>query len=138
MGKRSLNLADDKMCFGCGSRNAHGLKLKFVVDEEQQMIQTRWTPTKKHQGYVNILHGGIMALVLDEMMGNLLWKLKKPAVTAELTVRFHRPAYVGKPISCEAYIKQEQGRLFWMEAKAEDLTGRIVATATAKCVTAKR
>jgi len=71
------------------------------------------------------------------MMGNLLWKLKRPAVTAELTVRFHRPAYIGKPISCEAYVKQEQGRLFWMEAKVEDAAGQILATATAKYVTGK-
>ena len=133
-----MNLADDQMCFGCGSRNRIGLRLKFAVDEEKRLIQTRWTPTKQFQGYAEIVHGGMIALVLDEMMGNLLWKLKKPAVTAELTVRFHRPAHVGTPIACEAYVKEEQGRLFWMEAKAEDSTGRILATASAKCVTAKR
>ena len=137
MGKSSLKLADDRMCFGCGSRNARGLKLRFEVDEEQQVIHTRWTPTKQFQGYADIVHGGIIALVLDEMMGNLLWKLKRPAVTAELTVRFHRPAYVGTPISCEAYVKEERGRLSWMEAKAEDATGQILATATGKCVTGK-
>jgi len=137
MGKSALKLADDRMCFGCGSRNARGLKLKFEVDEEQRLIQTRWTPTKQFQGYSNIVHGGMIALVLDEMMGNLLWKLKRPAVTAELTVRFHRPAYVGTPISCEAYVKEERGRLFWMEAKAENAAGQILATATAKCVTGK-
>ncbi len=130
----SLKLADDKMCFGCGSRNARGLKLRFEVDEERRLIRTRWAPTKQFQGYADIVHGGMIALVLDELMGNLLWKLKLPAVTAELMIRFHRPAHVGKAISCEAYVKEEQGRLFWMEAKAEDPTGQLVATASAKCV----
>ena len=132
--KVNLELADDQMCFGCGNRNPRGLKLHFTIDPERRSIRTRWTPTKEFQGYADIVHGGMVGLVLDEMMVNLLWKLKLPAVTAELTVRFLKPTRVGESIDCQAHVKSEQGKLFLMEGKAKNSDGGLVAAAFAKCV----
>ncbi len=122
------------MCFGCGSRNARGLQLTFELDASRRRMTTRWTPTKDLQGYADIVHGGMTALVLDELMVNLLWKLAWPAVTGELAVRFHRPARVGHPLTCEAHVQEAAGRLIRMRASATDAAGTVVATATARCV----
>lgn len=136
--KGILGLADDKMCFGCGKKNSRGLKLKFAVSDDEQTIRCRWTPAKEFQGYADILHGGIISLILDEMMVNLLWVTKRPAVTAELTVRFKTPARVGEPLDFEARIASEKNRLIRMEAAAKTGNGRLVAAATASCLWVNR
>ncbi len=131
--KRALKLADDRMCFGCGHKNPHGLNLKFSVARDQRSIRCRWTPAKEFQGYAEIVHGGILGLILDEIMLNLLWITKRPAVTAELTVRFKKPARVGEPIDFKAHVESEKGRVIRM-ASAAHAGGRLIAEATAVCI----
>lgn len=126
------------MCIGCGSKNPRGLKLTFDFDPAHRRIRTRWTPSKEFQGYAGIVHGGMIGLVLDELMVNLLWTLKLPSVTAQMTVRFHRPARVGQTLKCEAGILSQKGQLYRkvyeMEAVARTLKGKLIARATALCV----
>jgi len=133
-GRKTIELADDQMCFGCGSRNPRGLKLQFELDAQNRRLKTRWAPPKEFQGYRDIVHGGILGLVLDEMMVNLLWTLKMPAVTAELKLRLSRPARVGEPLDCEAWIVSEEGRIIRTEGSARNQRGEVVARATARCV----
>ena len=73
-------------------------------------------------------------MVLDELMGNLLWTLKRPAVTAQMTIQFHRPAPVNHPVYCEARIKSQRGRIFEMEAQARTPSGERIASASATCL----
>lgn len=122
------------MCFGCGRRNRRGLKLRFRLDAQARRIRARWKPSAAFQGYARLTHGGMVALILDEAMVNLLWKLGEPAVTAEMSVRFLRPAPVGAALAFEAWIARRSGRLFRMEAEARDEQGRAVARGQAKCV----
>ena len=125
------------MCFGCGTKNPRGLQLTFELDPAARRIRTRWTPAKEHQGYADIVHGGMTGLVLDELMANLLWKLNCPSVTAELTVKFLRPARVGEPLDCEAWVVSEKGflrgRVYQMRAMARR-SGRVVAEASGRCI----
>ena len=60
--------------------------------------------------------------------------LQLPAVTAELRVRFRRPAQVGESLHCEARVSKEESRIFRMEADAKTSTGELIASATARCV----
>lgn len=122
------------MCFACGAKNERGLRLRFELDRVGERLKTRWTPTKEFQGYQNIVHGGMIGLVLDEMMVNLLWTLKRPAVSAQFTVRLRKPAKVGEPLDCESWVGEESDRVFRMEAEARNLAGEVVASATAKCL----
>ena len=129
-----LTLADDQMCFGCGSLNPRGLRLHFTLDSKKKRLKSRWTPTKEFQGYQDILHGGILGLILDEMMVNLLWKLNRPSVTAKLEVRFLQPAKVDEPIDFEAHIGSQEGRVTRMQAKAATAAGKAIAQASAMCI----
>ena len=129
-----MKLADDQMCFGCGGRNARGLKLKFSLDEAGHRIRTEWTPSKEHQGYADLVHGGMIGLVLDELMGNLLWKLGRPSVTAEMSVRFLKPTHVGKPLKGEAWVSSQRGRVCIVEAAARNAAGDRVAEAKGRFV----
>lgn len=132
--RKPLELVDDQMCFGCGRRNRRGLGLKFDLDREKKLLKARWVPTKEFQGYRDIVHGGMIGLVLDEMMVNLLWVLQGPAVSAEFSVKLHRPARVGEALDCESRIEEERGRIFEMVAEAKNEKGERVASATARCL----
>jgi acyl-coenzyme A thioesterase PaaI-like protein len=129
----SLDLTDDKMCFVCGKENALGLHLEFQHPADGRLT-SRARFAKEHQGYKDIVHGGIMATVLDEMMVNLAWVEKKPCVTAEITVRLKRPVPVGEEIVFESRVDKEEGRLLFTSAEARNASGEILASATAKCL----
>ncbi|MFC1704430.1 PaaI family thioesterase [Candidatus Omnitrophota bacterium] len=127
-----LELDDDKHCFACGEKNPIGLKLGFLLESES--LLTTFTPQKNHQGYKDIVHGGIISLVLDEVMVNLLWKLGKPAVTAELKINLRKPAKIGQKLFFKSSIREENTRMINVCADARDESNDVVAEATAKCV----
>ncbi|GAB4257630.1 MAG: PaaI family thioesterase [Deferrisomatales bacterium] len=119
-------------CFVCGSGNAEGLRLAFVVDEEQRAIETVWVPRPAHQGYRGIVHGGLVTTVLDEAMGKLSAALGMPAVTAELTVRFRKPVPPERPLRVQGRITEVRRRFLAGEAQATLEDGTVAAQATAK------
>ena len=84
-------------CFVCGESNPFGLKLRFETDG--RMVQTRFVPRAEHIGFKGVVHGGIMATVLDEIM---VWACAVPtrrfAYCAELTVRYLQPVVPGVEI----------------------------------------
>lgn len=129
----ALDLQDDHMCYVCGKENPAGLKLDFR-HPKPGVLTAEVVFSKEHQGYRNIVHGGMVTMVLDEMMVNLAWKEGKPAVTAELTVRLKRPTVVGEKILFEGRIDREEGRLLHASASARDPQGALLASATAICM----
>ena len=133
-----LYLDNDHFCFGCGSKNPRGLQLSFHLDREKKQISTVWTPVKELQGYANVVHGGMTGLVLDEVMGNLLYLTGTPSVTAEMTVRFLKPATVNQPLNCRAWIVEEKThgprRVFQMESEAVNSSGKVIAQASGRYV----
>ena len=56
-------------CFGCSPQNAKGLQMKFQLDGEE--VVSVWNPQKWAEGYMNVLHGGIQATLLDEVAAHL-------------------------------------------------------------------
>jgi len=130
-----LMLEDDQMCFACGSKNPIGLKLKFTL-EEDNVLRTQFTPQKVHQGYKDIVHGGIIALILDEVMVNLLWKSGRPAISAEIEVKLSQSVKPGETVYFEARISKDGKKVIYTQAKAMKQDQTLVASATAKCVEA--
>lgn len=122
---------DDQMCFACGRENPVGLKLTFR--QEGEAYVTTFTPPRHFQGYQGIVHGGIVATLLDEVMARLVWLvLAAPAATARLEVRYRRPAPVGVPIEVRGWITEQRGeRVFTTAAEARLADGTLLAEATA-------
>jgi uncharacterized protein (TIGR00369 family) len=123
-----VDLIDDAMCFVCGRQNPIGLKLEFRLLEGQR-LQTKFTPQKVHQGYAEIVHGGILATVLDEVMVNLPYELGQKAVTARMRVTFKKPAKVGQELVFTACVVKETRRTIDAQARAETTDGTLVAEA---------
>ncbi len=82
---------DGYNCFGCAPWNEAGLKLEFFEDGDD--IVTYFTPGKEYQSWVNTLHGGIQATLLDEVAGWVVTrKLQTAGVTSNMNIRFRHPA----------------------------------------------
>jgi uncharacterized protein (TIGR00369 family) len=126
---------DDHMCFACGSQNPIGLHLEFTPDGEHG-LRSEFTPGKMYQGYANVVHGGFLALLLDEVMVNLPWRREgRPVVSAEFTVRLHRPAPVGERLIIRAEPDGEpRRRLIPVKGEIRLADGTLIASARATCM----
>jgi acyl-coenzyme A thioesterase PaaI-like protein len=129
----SIRLGDDRWCFACGENNPLGLKLKFTLDR-QGALRTSFTFRKEHQGYADLVHGGFLGLILDEIMLNLAWRLGIKAVTAGLELRFKKVVRVGDTVDFIGRLGEHKNRLLKAQAEARDAQGGVIATATAKCI----
>ncbi len=124
-------LTDDGLCFGCGPRNVVGLKLTFAWDGDTCV--TRWMPGPEHQGWADRVHGGLLALVLDEVLSRVaLERHGLHWVTAELTTRLKRPALIGHPLRARAHIVAARPRLIVCKGDIQTESGLVVATGQAK------
>ncbi|MBI5836254.1 MAG: PaaI family thioesterase [Candidatus Eisenbacteria bacterium] len=125
---------DDRWCFACGTENPIGLRLDFELDGSGFLL-TRFTPGREHQSYAGRMHGGLVGLVLDELMVRLLHMLGRRALTSEITVRLHRPTPTGHEVLWKGWIEADRGRVVDTRAEARvAATGELLATASARCM----
>jgi len=90
---------NSKYCFVCGKENKDGFGLTFYKKENH--VESRIKISKRYNGYKNIVHGGIISTLLDEVMNwaaYALSKERKYCVTAEMTVRLKKPIPVEKEL----------------------------------------
>jgi uncharacterized protein (TIGR00369 family) len=132
-----MALAWGNGCFVCGKENPDGLRLDFEVDEANRSIETSWVPAEAYQGYKGILHGGMVATLLDEVVGKLSTLIGMPAVTAEMTVRYVKPVPTGRPLRVRGRIIEDRRRLLLGESEAILEDGTVAATAALKLVKEK-
>jgi acyl-coenzyme A thioesterase PaaI-like protein len=130
-----ISVREDDHCFVCGARNPVGLRLDFR--EVGGGVETVFVPAPEHQGFVGIVHGGLVGLVLDEAMAKLAYLRGLEALTCEITVRLRRVVRVGERLKVTASLIGERRRLLHLEANATDAAGGTVATAQAKFVRVK-
>jgi len=125
---------DDDYCFVCGSRNPYGLKLNFQHDEGTGEIISKAVFPKHFQGWENVLHGGLISTVLDETMVKTVAHLGLKCVTAELNIRFKKPAMLDKEFTVKAKITENRKRLISAQSSIVDSDNVTVASATGKFV----
>ncbi len=128
------DLIDDHFCFACGADNPDGLDVKWVV--EGKKTWTEFVPPRKYQGWKGIVHGGIVATLLDEAMTRLAWIACGGALTAEMTVRFVKPAKVGEKLFALGEITQERRKIVHMKASLfkDKPGGELIAWSEGKAV----
>lgn len=127
-----MKLTGGGMCFVCGKDNPVGLKLEF--DWEEKYYTTRFKPTVHYQGYDNLVHGGIISTILDEVMGRMFFALGDQVVTAELKVRFKEMVTLDKELFFRAKKTEDKGKLIKVEAVACFEDGKIAAEAQGKFI----
>lgn len=121
---------NSQMCFVCGMENSIGLKLFFYEDRDGQVTAT-FTPRDEHQGYPGVLHGGIAAAVLDEVLGRVVIGRGVWLVTARIELRYKRMIPLGQPLTVLGRVRRETRRLLEAEGELLLADGSVAATATA-------
>jgi len=128
-----MELKDDGLCFACGKKNDFGLKLDFEIDHQLRRSKTIFLFKKIHQGYANIVHGGIITTILDEAMGRLLFDLGILSLTVWLEVRFLHPVMVGDEVFIQGEILKQTRKIINTQSKMRlKNENEIVAQAQAK------
>jgi len=78
---------DGYNCFGCAPDNEAGVKLECYEDGED--VVSIWRPRSEYQGWIDTLHGGIQAVLLDEICAwVILRKLQTTGVTSKMETRY--------------------------------------------------
>jgi uncharacterized protein (TIGR00369 family) len=126
------NLEDDGMCFACGRNNDKGLHLEFSLNRQEKRVETTFVPLDVHQGWQGVVHGGIIATLMDEAMAKLVQLLGFRALTASLDVRFKEVARTGEPLQVKAEVAKLSKKLIYAKAVAGRADGGVVAEAQAK------
>ncbi len=127
---RQLRQRNHPYCILCGGNNRLGPDVEFTVLDDGTVTALVACDTL-HQGYTGILHGGIMALLLDGAMTNCLFAAGVTAVTAEMNVRYLRETVIEKSIRLTARILHARPPLYILQAEASQ-GGEPVARASGK------
>jgi uncharacterized protein (TIGR00369 family) len=117
----------DNPCFGCGGGNPRGMHLAFEQDDERQRIVGRFRLGEEYQGGSGFLHGGIIALLLDEVMSKASRFHGEHAVTADLRVQYKKPIRANTEIVVEGFVARREGRQLYHEGEIRNEAGELLA-----------
>jgi acyl-coenzyme A thioesterase PaaI-like protein len=121
---------NEGLCFGCGRNNPIGLKLSFTRDGDT--LRTEFTPDTVHQGWPGVVHGGILASLLDEAMSNAAYAEGVTCLTASMQTRLKQPTMVKEPLVITAWVTKNRRKVIETKARVCLKDGTVVAESTAK------
>ena len=112
-------------CFGCAPENPIGLHMDFY--EEGDDIISFWIPQQHYQGWVGVLHGGIISTLIDELANWVLSRrLQAAGVTTKLEVKFRRPVSTRDPkITLRGHITGNVRNYYTVHVTLHDSQGRL-------------
>lgn len=115
--------APEGVCYGCGSRNSHGLHIKSRWHEDGMHIVAQHLPDAMHCGWPNLVYGGLLAMLVDchsnwaAMAYHYRAEGREPGslpriecVTGNLGLKFIKPTPMGVPLHLRARVEGEVGR----------------------------
>lgn len=126
-----MAVGGDDYCFACGTKNPIGLHLEFALVEDK-VVAKKILP-REYQGYTNVVHGGIVTLLLDEAMSNFVQeKYNEQAMTGRLEVRYKHPTPVENELKISAWQESQRRNIIFLKSTVETSDGTVTAEATAK------
>jgi acyl-coenzyme A thioesterase PaaI-like protein len=117
-----------EFCFGCGPKNPMGLQLDGfeVVDDT---VVAEFTPRPDYQGFGGVLHGGVLATALDEILAwSAILIAGSPAVTAKLELRYRKPAPADATYRLTGRVLDDRGRRLRLAGTCH-IDNRLIAEA---------
>lgn len=105
-------------CFACAPSNPYGLKMEFYEDGDD--IVSLWTPGDNYQGWLDTLHGGIQATLMDEIGGWIIArKFQTSGMTTNLNIKYKKPIPTGKNVTIEirGRVKEVKRMFVFIEAE---------------------
>jgi len=118
---------DDGRCIGCGPEAQHGLHMRFDVNEDKSVEATVTVPAG-FQGWRDVVHGGVVALVLDEAMAYAAGAHGEIGMTADLKMRFRKSVPVGRPLTVRGHVLWRRRNVLGIAASIRDEAGTLLAS----------
>ena len=115
-------------CFGCGQANKTGLRLKFFIDEDRQIVCHVKVP-RRFEGPPGHVHGGVIATLLDEAMSKANRQFGIVAMTRQMEVEYLKPVPLKTPLLLNGRHVSAQGRKHHCEAQLMNENGVVLAKA---------
>ena len=126
-----MEISDDNHCFVCGELNMRGLKVRPRIDAPNQSATMRLVIPRAFQGWQGVVHGGILATLLDETCAYAAKGLVAHVVTAEITVSYKRPVPIETEVVISATVVSRRRKIFEVMGKIE-IAGELYAEASAR------
>lgn len=114
-----MEISDDNHCFVCGALNPCGLQARPVIDAATRSASCRLAVPRAFQGWQGIVHGGILATLLDETCAYAAKAEARQVVTAELHISYKKPVPVETGLLITATIVGERRRILDVNARIE-------------------
>src|SRR5512137_1615248 len=89
---RVFPVPSEHKCFGCSPTNPIGLKMRFFGKPGEPIVVTRYAVRENYCGFPLYAHGGIIALMFDEILAYASYHVHHEfGMTKSLNVQFHKP-----------------------------------------------
>jgi uncharacterized protein (TIGR00369 family) len=126
-----MEITDDNHCFVCGALNVNGLQMRPLIDVASQSASMHLAIPRAFQGWQGVVHGGILATLLDETCAYAAKSLVAHVVTAGITVTYKKPVPIATKVLVTATVVSRRRKIIEVEGKIE-IAGEIYAEARAK------
>ena len=104
-------------CFGCGPGNPIGLQLEGF-SRDGSKVTAAFTPRVDYHGFSDLLHGGIVAAALDEIMAwTAILVAEVMVMTGTLELRYRKPAKVETTFGLEGELLDRRGRRLQLKGR---------------------
>jgi uncharacterized protein (TIGR00369 family) len=123
-------------CFVCGLENPFGLKLRFYEAQPGE-VSAEITVPENYQGYPGVVHGGIVAAMLDEVSGRAYMGCgdnPRFMFTARMEIRYRQNVPVGQPLKLVGRTGKSRGRSATASGAIYDSAGTLLAECEALLV----
>jgi acyl-coenzyme A thioesterase PaaI-like protein len=119
-------------CFGCGMENAFSLRMCFYIDDNKQVVSDT-TISDAYQGYPGVVHGGVVAAMLDETAARsvMVTDPNRMMFTGKLTTRYRKPVPVNAPLHLVGEMVRDRGRMAECRSWLYGPDGEVLAEAEA-------
>ena len=95
----------DTECFACGSENPHGLHMTFETNGKD--IRSLIIVPPHMRGWSNLVHGGILSTMCDEIMSwSAIYLLHRFILTRSLQVNYIKPVFINRELTVRGFVKE--------------------------------
>lgn len=130
-----MKQANSRNCFACGVANEFGLQLTFYTNAPGE-VTCEYIVPDRYQGYPGIVHGGIVAAMLDEVCARAFMGGNPPRFmyTARLEIRYRKNVPVGKTLHMIGRTQKSKSRSATSTGVIYGPEGEVLAEADALLV----
>src|SRR5574341_883412 len=121
---------NSRHCFVCGLQNPFGLQLRFDTTSPGE-VEARYTVPERYQGYPGVVHGGVVAAMLDEVAGRVHMGGEPPRFmyTARMEIHYRQNMPVGQPLRVIGRALKSRGRTATASSAIYTEDGALLAEA---------